>query len=90
MSLSAAQRKANEKYIQANYRQVKLSMPIAEAKNLEAHCVTFGYTKAGFIRQAIKDKIKQDRENKGRMESKGLKQTGDIMKCVPDEPETNT
>lgn len=64
MALSASQRKANDKYIQANYRQVKLSMPIAEADALEAHCAAYSYTKAGFIRQAIKEKMERDGENK--------------------------
>lgn len=35
-------------------------MPIEEAENLEKHCTKFNYTKAGFIRQAIKDKIAKD------------------------------
>lgn len=60
MALSAAQRKANDKYIQKNYSQVKLSMPNSEAEALEAHCIKYNYTKAGFIRQAIKDKIDRD------------------------------
>lgn len=64
MPLSASQRKANDKYIQANYRQVKLSMPIAEADALEEYCVAHGCTKAGFIRQAIKEKMKRDAEDK--------------------------
>lgn len=60
MALSEAQRKANDKYIKEHYRQVKLSMPNEEAEALEKHCVSHGHTKAGFIRQAIREKI--DRE----------------------------
>lgn len=63
MALSDAQRKANEKYIREHYRQVKLSMPNEEADALESHCKAFSYTKAGFIRQAIREKI--DRDNEG-------------------------
>ncbi len=58
--VSEAKKRANKKWIDANYKQVKLSMPIEEAKKLEEHCVNFNYTKAGFIRQAIKDKIERD------------------------------
>lgn len=63
MALSEAQRKANDKYIREHYRQVKLSMPKEEVNALEAHCKAFGYTKAGFIRQAIRDKMEQDRND---------------------------
>ena len=60
MALSAAQKRANEKYIKENYRQVKLSMPKAEAEALEQYCETNGLTKAGFIRSAIKEKMERD------------------------------
>ena len=35
LALTDARKKANEKYIQNNYKQVKLSMPNAEAEALE-------------------------------------------------------
>lgn len=60
VALSGAQKKANEKYKKNNYKQVKLSMPNAEAEALEHYCEIKNLTKAGFIRQAIKDKM--DRE----------------------------
>lgn len=60
MALSDAQRKANDKYIKEHYRQVKLSMPNEEADALENHCTAHGYTKAGFIRQAIREKMDRD------------------------------
>lgn len=58
--VSEAKKRANKKWTDANYKQVKLSMPIEEANNLEQHCNKFNYTKAGFIRQAIKEKIAKD------------------------------
>lgn len=61
MALSEAQRRANDKYIKEHYRQVKLSMPNEEADALEEHCKEFNYSKAGFIRQAIREKIDRDR-----------------------------
>lgn len=60
MALSEAQRKANDKYIANNYKQVKLSMPKSEAEELEAYCAVRDISKAGFIRQAIKEKMERD------------------------------
>lgn len=62
MALSPAQRKANDKYIAENYKQVKLSMPKAEAEMLENYCKKHNLTKAGFIREAIKEKMLRDDE----------------------------
>ncbi len=59
MALSDAQRRANDKYIKEHYRQVKLSMPNEEADALDKYCVTHNYTKAGFIRQAIREKMER-------------------------------
>lgn len=63
MALSEAQRRANDKYIKEHYKQVKLSMPNEEAELLEEHCKVFQYSKAGFIRQAIREKIEKDRQS---------------------------
>lgn len=60
MAISDAQRRAHDKYFKENYRQVKLSMPNEEAEALEKHCSERGYTKAGFIRQAIQEKMARD------------------------------
>lgn len=60
MALSEAQRRANDKYIKEHYRQVKLSMPNEEADLLDEYCKACKYSKAGFIRQAIKEKIVRD------------------------------
>ena len=60
MALTDAQRRANDKYIKEHYRQVKLAMPNDEADALERHCAARGCPKAGFIRQAITEKIARD------------------------------
>ena len=73
MSLSAAQRKANDKYIASNYRQVKLSMPNAEAEDLESFCTARKLSKAGFIRSAIKAEMQRILKE----EKKNTAQTGD-------------
>lgn len=61
MALSESQRKANDKYIKANYAQVKLSMPKKEAEALNQYCKDRNLTKAGFIRDAIKEKMERDK-----------------------------
>ena len=60
MPVSEAKKKANKKWNDANYKQVKLSMPIAEAEALDKYCKENGLTKAGFIRELIKERIKKD------------------------------
>lgn len=55
--MSEAKKRANRKWTEANYKQVKLSMPNEEAETLDTYCKEHGHTKAGFIRQAIKDKM---------------------------------
>ena len=60
MSTSEAQKKANKKYFDNNYKQLKLSMPIKEAETLENFCKEKKYSKAGFIREAIKEKINRE------------------------------
>ena len=62
MALSEAKRRSNDKYIASHYSQVKLSMPNAEADALSEYCGRYGLTKAGFIRDAIKEKMERDRE----------------------------
>lgn len=60
MPVSEAQKRANKKYFDKNYAQVKLSMPSEEAEVLNEFCEKNNYTKAGFIRQAIKEKMERE------------------------------
>ena len=60
MPVSEAQKKASKKYFDNNYKQVKLSMPIKEAEMLEEYCKEHNYSKAGFIREAIQEKIARE------------------------------
>ncbi|MCM1234735.1 MAG: ribbon-helix-helix domain-containing protein [Ruminococcus flavefaciens] len=60
MPISEAQKKASKKYFDKNYKQVKLSMPIKEAEILDTFCKEKNYSKAGFIRDAIKEKIERE------------------------------
>ena len=59
MAVTDAQKWAHEKYFKENYAQVKLSMPKEEAEALERYCAEHGLTKAGFIRQLIKEAIEK-------------------------------
>lgn len=55
-----AKYKANNRYIKENYRQIKLSMPNKEAEDLDAFLESRGIkSKAGFIREAIKEKMQR-------------------------------
>ena len=60
LALSEAQRRANDKYIKENYKQVKLSMPNEEAQVLNDYCKRKECSKAGFSRQAIKEKMERE------------------------------
>lgn len=65
MALSDSRRRANDKYIAEHYARVALSMPKEEAAALEDYCKRHGLTKAGFIRQLIKDAISADDSSGG-------------------------
>ena len=72
LALTDARKKANEKYIKNNYSQVKLSMPNAEAKTLEEYCTAKECSKAGFIRQAIKEKMEREPLTEVKTENAGV------------------
>jgi len=55
-----AQKRAHEKYFAANYKQIKISAPKEEAEALDAFLQEHPqYSKAGFIRAAIKEKMER-------------------------------
>ena len=60
MPLSDKKRISNDRWIKENYRQVKLSMPKSEAETLDRYCSTYNLSKAGFIREAIREKMERD------------------------------
>ena len=53
LALTDARKKANEKYIQNNYKQVKLSMPNAEAETLDQYCKVSAKYSCGFSNSQI-------------------------------------
>lgn len=57
MALSPKKHISNDRWIKEHYRQVKLSMPKSNAELLDWYCTTYDLSKAGFIREAIKEKM---------------------------------
>ena len=55
--VSEAQKKANKKYFDAHWSQVRLTMPKEEAAALAEYCSEHGLTRAGFIRALIRKGI---------------------------------
>ena len=64
MALSKKKRISNDKWIKENYRRVSLSMPKSEAEVLEIYCSSHSLSKAGFIREAIKEKMVRDADGR--------------------------
>ncbi len=60
MALSEKKRISNDRWIKKNYKQVKLSMPNIEAELLDSYCSAHNLSKAGFIRDAIKEKMTRE------------------------------
>ena len=69
MPMSKKKMETNNRWIKENYAQVKISVPKAEAEALDQHIKEYNYTKAGFIRQAIKEKMQRDQAASGSVES---------------------
>lgn len=57
---SEARIRANNKYNKKNYSRTPVSLKHKEMYILNSHCQEFGYSKNGFIVQAIKEKIERD------------------------------
>ena len=59
MAVSEAKKRANAKWNKENYTQIGLAMPNADAERLDLFCKEHGYTKSGFIKLAIMEKLEQ-------------------------------
>lgn len=59
MALSDKKKITNKRWTDANYKQVKLSMPNAEAEVLDAYCREHNISRAGFIRALVREAITQ-------------------------------
>ena len=65
MAVSEAQKRANKKYFDNHYAQVKLTMPKEEADALTEYCKAHGLTKAGLIRELIRREIGEAAPDQG-------------------------
>lgn len=57
LAVSEAQKRANKKYFDGHYRQVRLNMQIEEAEALDKYCKDKGISRAGLIRKLIRKEI---------------------------------
>lgn len=57
--VSNAQSKAVKKYKNEHYKQITLLIPKADAEKLENICKLHNYSKNGFIRAAVLEKIER-------------------------------
>lgn len=62
MALSASQRKANDKYIKANYGRLAISYPKEYCAQVRAAAEEAGESIAGYIKSAIDARMEQDKE----------------------------
>ena len=63
MALSESRKAANQRWTKANYTSIKFGMPNSEAEAFNEFCAKNNLTKAGFIRQAIKEKMERDSQS---------------------------
>ena len=57
--VSNAQKKAKKKYEDSHYKRITLLIPINDAEKLENICKLHNYSKNGFIRAAILEKMER-------------------------------
>ena len=57
--VSDAQKRATKKYFNSHYKQIKFVLPKEEAEKLDNLCKLHNYSKNGFIRAAVQEKIER-------------------------------
>ena len=57
--ITNAQKKAKKKYEDSHYKRITLLIPKEEAEQLENICKLHNYSKNGFIRAAVQEKIER-------------------------------
>ena len=62
MAYTEAQKKATEKYKQANYKRIPLDVPKTEYEKIKGHSEAQGESVNGFIKRAIKETMERDQE----------------------------
>lgn len=61
MAVSEAKKKANNKWVNANYKRVNLALPKEEAAIIEEYCNEKQISKNSFFREAAKEKIEREK-----------------------------
>ena len=58
--ISKSSTRAKSKYNKKNYSRTPISFKHAEMEVLNNHCKKYGYSKNGFVVQAVKEKIQRE------------------------------
>lgn len=58
-----AQNKATQKYIKANYDEIKLRIPKGEKERIKAHAAKHNESVNGFIKRVINEAIENENSN---------------------------
>ena len=61
MAYTAAQKKATEKYKQANYKRIPLDVKLSEYQAIKAAAEAAGCSVNGYIREAVQNRLEQEK-----------------------------
>ena len=61
MVVSEAKKKANNKWVNANYKRINIALPKEEAEAIDNFCKEKKISKNGFFRQAAKEKMEREK-----------------------------
>lgn len=76
--VETAKYQANNRYIKENYAQIKAAVPKQEAEDFNNFCKMYGIdSKAGFIREAIKEKMQRWIADEEKKKAKAEKATAE-------------
>lgn len=60
MPVSEAKKKANNKWVNANYKRINLALPKIEAETIERYCKEKNISKNSFFRNAAIEKMERE------------------------------
>lgn len=61
MAVSEAKKKANNKWVNENYKRLNIAMPKDEYNIIDEYCRQKSISKNGFFREAAKEKMERDK-----------------------------
>ncbi len=59
--VSEAKKRANNKWVEKNYKRINLAIPTEEAEEIETYCKKREISKNSFFRQAAKEKMEREK-----------------------------